>query len=99
MLCLATAANAIGAIGGIIVEDDCEAAVDDIADAFSGGAGASECGCNGFLLGVEHTIDLFNDVELIVDVEEFRSDLLARTAVGLTGYKKTQKELISEEEL
>lgn len=37
-----------------------------------------------FLLGVEHTIDLFcNDNVALFDV--FRSDLLARTAVGLTG--------------
>lgn len=65
--------------------------------------GASDNGCNGFLLGVEHTIVLLNDdddvllitVDEVVD-DEFRSDLLARTAVGLTGYirKKTINKIL-----
>lgn len=39
----------------------------------------------GFLLGVEHTIDLFCSDDIVALIDVFRSDLLARTAVGFTG--------------
>lgn len=48
-----------------------------------------------FLLGVEHTIDLFCDEDIVVlldEAVEFRSDLFARTAVGLTGCIRKGKE-------
>lgn len=38
-----------------------------------------------FLLGVEHTIDLFCSDGIVALFDVFRSDLLARTAVGFTG--------------
>lgn len=70
VLCFATAANAMGALigGGAMTDDDCDcdtvAAADvvvvvvDAALDDTGGAGASDIGCKGFLFGVEHTIDL-----------------------------------------
>lgn len=43
------------------------------------------CCAAGFLLGVEHTIDLFCNDDIVALHDVFRSDLLARTAVGFTG--------------
>lgn len=104
-LCLATAANAIG--GGAIIDadraDDVAGLADEMPDTFNvwlGGArliGTSVC-----LLGVEHTMDLLEadvfaavpDVDSVVakpDADVFRSDLLARTAVGLTGCAQKNK--------
>lgn len=98
-MCLATAANAIG--GGAIIdeEDDALALFDEaIADTFNEGAGGARLsGCVEFLLGVEHTIVLLEvlaaecdvlldaDNELVRPADAFKSDLLARNAVGLTG--------------
>lgn len=128
VLCLATAAKAIGAAVGIIVvidEDDvviaddvcccccccdgCDKAVaidefstaemdvvtfvlwaDEkiawIPDKFNWPvAEADDIICAWFLLGVEHTIDLFCNDDIVALFDVFRSVLLARTAVGLTG--------------
>lgn len=129
VLCFATAANATGAVVGIMLfciggwsrvemgfawewfssraEDDwfwsvepppLLVIIDDVAlvieavdatvdapDTFSCVelAVAGEALCDWFLLGVEHTVLLGADTVLFI--VEFRSDLLARTAVGLTG--------------
>lgn len=76
VLCFATAENAMGALigGGAMIDDDCDCdtvAADDVVvvDAAAGNvgsAGASDIVCNGFLFGVEQTIDLLRaDNELI----------------------------------
>lgn len=115
VLCLATAANAIGFVGRIIDDDNVEmdeacwawdaavaeavpdftvVAVDEMADTLRAAdvvAGATIW----FLLGVEHTIDLFCDEDIVVlldEAVEFRSDLFARTAIGLTGCIETGRE-------
>lgn len=118
VLCLATAANAIGLVGGIIDDDNVEmdeacwawdaaaaevavpdftdVVVDEMADTFN--AADVVAGDIWFLLGVEHTIDLFCDEDIVVlldEAVEFRSDLFARTAVGLTGYIKMDKKKIA----
>lgn len=41
-----------------------------------------------FLLGGEHTIDLFCNDDIVALLDVFRSVLLARTAVGFTGYTR-----------
>lgn len=130
VLCFATAANATGALVGIMLfcrgcwsrveldliawewfssrtEDDwtCEVAtpllklIDDVTfvleavdstidapDEFSWTelAVAGDAVCDWFLLGVEHTVLLWTDDELLT--VEFRSDLFARTAIGFTGW-------------
>lgn len=91
VLCLATAANAIGAIGAVVIGWNDVVSDDDtvVAETFSGGAGANDIDSVVVLLGVEHTIDCFRDDELLDDVTDvFRSVFVARTGVGLTGYKK-----------
>lgn len=129
VLCFATAANATGAVDGIMlfcnkgwsrVEmvlfawewfssradndwfseeaipldelfDDVTLVVEEV-DGIDGAPGtfcwvelavAGEALCDWFLLGVEHTVLLWADDVLFI--VEFRSDLLARTAVGFTG--------------
>lgn len=59
-----------------------------MADTLSGGAGANDIDCVVVLLGVVHTTTGFADDELLIDVTvAFRSVfVVARTAVGLTGY-------------
>lgn len=62
-----------------------------VAETLSGGAGANDIDCVVVLLGVEHTIDCFRDVELLDDVTDiFKSVFVARTAVGFTGCNETQ---------
>lgn len=79
----------MGAIGAMVVGWDNVDKDDDtaIAETLSGGAGANDIDCAVVLLGVVHTIDCLSDNELLDDdVDVLRSDLVARTAVGFTGY-------------
>lgn len=102
---MATAANAIGAICGIIVDCcwlfvgavddeivDEDTAAENMAETLRGCAGASDIGCcMGFLLGVEHTIVLLT----LFNVDDVLFVAVLITVVGAVDDVELRSDLLA----